>query len=114
VQITQIVTVLSALLAISPKIAATFGSPTPTQIEFFVETIFGSIAFFAPLVGTWLRARSTLQPLTLTKAGAAAHPQTQAAVYNQPIFEAAPAPPPPHMAGLALTVDKSKPWGKST
>lgn len=106
VQIAQVVTLVSALAAISPKVANTFGLTSLAAIQTAVESIFGTIAVLAPVLGTIWRARSNLQPLTLTKASAAAHPATvSAAVAAMPISQA-PA------AASAPIVDPAKPWGK--
>jgi hypothetical protein len=79
VQIAQVVTLVSALAAISPKIANTLGLTSLAAIQSTVEAVFGTIAFIAPLIGTWFRAKSSVQPLTFTQAGADAHPATIAA-----------------------------------
>jgi hypothetical protein len=101
-----VVTLVSALAAISPKVANTFGLTSLAAIQTAVESIFGTIAVLAPVLGTIWRARSNLQPLTLTKASAAAHPATvSAAVAAMPISQA-PA------AASAPIVDPAKPWGK--
>jgi hypothetical protein len=76
VQIAQVVALVSALTAISPKIASTLGLTSLAAIQTTVEAVFGTIAFIAPVVGTWFRAKSTVQPLTLTQAAADAHPAT--------------------------------------
>lgn len=95
VQITQVVTLISALCAISPKVAKTFGLNSLTDIQTTVEAVFGTIAFLAPVIGTWFRAKSPLQPLTLTQAKADAHPATIAAQTQGQANASAPTPPPP-------------------
>lgn len=80
VQVSQVTTVVSALLAISPKAAGLLGLTTPDQIAAAVQAVFGAVAILAPLVGSVLRARSSIQPLTFTKAGADSHPATMAAI----------------------------------
>jgi hypothetical protein len=84
VQIAQVVTLLSALTAMSPKIAATLGLTSLAAIQSTVEAVFGTIAFIAPLIGTWFRSKSPMQPLTLTQAGADAHPATIASKGGTP------------------------------
>jgi uncharacterized membrane protein len=79
VQISQVTTMVSALMAMSPKLAAQLGLTTPANVQMAVEAFFGIVAFVAPIVGTFVRARSAIQPLTLTQARADAHPATQAA-----------------------------------
>jgi hypothetical protein len=102
VQKAQVVAAVSALVALSPKIGSLVGIKTPAEASAWVESLFGAITFIAPILGTIWRARSALQPLTLTKAGAAAHPATVAAtVAAMPVSQPA-----------APAVDPTKPWGK--
>lgn len=89
VQRAQVTAALSALVALSPKLGKLIGINTPADTEAWVEGVFGAITLLAPIAGTIWRARSQLQPLTLTKAGAAAHPATVAVTANIPT--AAPA-----------------------
>jgi len=84
VQIANVVAIVSALAAISPKIAATFGLTSLAAIQSTVEAVFGTIAFIAPLISSRFRASSPMQPLTLTQAGADAHPATIASKGGTP------------------------------
>lgn len=104
VQKAQIASLLAALVALSPKIGQVIGISTPGAAAAWVENIFGAITLLAPLIGTILRARSKLQPLTLTQGKADVHPATiaaeRAAAVSTPVFPAtgvphAPPPPPP-------------------
>jgi hypothetical protein len=79
VQIAQVTALISAIVAMFPKVGTYIGITTATQVAPWVETVFGFIALAAPLVGTVLRAKSKYQPLTLTQAGADSHPATIAA-----------------------------------
>jgi hypothetical protein len=109
VQITQIATILSALIAISPKLGTLLGLPTPGAVEAAVEAVFGGIAVVAPIIGSIFRAKSPLQPLTLTQAGADAHPATIAAeVAAAPPRVVLPDPVTTHVAPIP-----GKPWGTS-
>jgi hypothetical protein len=89
-QIMHVTTAVSALLALSPKAAAAIGAflgidlSTPANVQVAVEALFGFIAIVAPSVGAWLRARSKVQPLTIS--------QKKADAVNAP---AADSPPPP-------------------
>lgn len=76
VQVTQVTTAVSAAIAIFPKLGKMLGLQTPGDVEPVVEAIFGAIAVLAPILGSIVRSRSRLQPLTLTKAGAEEHPAT--------------------------------------
>jgi hypothetical protein len=118
VQITQVAAFLSAVIALYPKLGTLLGITTPADVTTFVQTAFGGIALFAPLVGAILRARSTIQPLTLSKSGAENHPATaMAAAQNAevqalqtPTIPLPPVAPPP--APAAPTVNPNKAWGK--
>lgn len=79
VQKAQIAAALSAVVALSPKAGQVLGITNASQASAYVETFFGLAAVFAPLIGSVLRARSKIQPLTLTKAAAEVHPATLAA-----------------------------------
>jgi hypothetical protein len=91
VQIAQVSTLISAAIALYPKAGNLLGLSTPADVETAVTTIFGTIALVAPIIGTFLRAKSKLQPLTLTQAAADAHPA--------------------NVAAKAATVDPAHPWG---
>lgn len=76
VQIAQITTFVSAFIAMFPKIGAVLGMETPDKVNTAVTAVFGFIAVVAPFVGMVLRAKSKIQPLTLTQAKADNHPAT--------------------------------------
>lgn len=78
VQIAQVTSLLSALVAMCPRVGVVLGLNSPNDVSNAVTTVFAFIAIAAPLVGTVLRARSTIQPLTLTQASADNHPATVA------------------------------------
>lgn len=77
-QIGLVTTAVSALIALFPKIGKMLGWNTPDDVSAGVTSVFGVIAVIAPIIGTFIRAKSTVQPLTLTKAAAEAHPNTVA------------------------------------
>jgi hypothetical protein len=117
VQIAQVATFLSAAIALYPKLGTLLGITTPADVTNFVQTGFGAIALIAPIIGTILRARSKIQPLTLSQSGADNHPSTAMAkaegtqttdVQSMPlpiIPETRPIQPP------AAPIP-GKPWGK--
>jgi len=119
VQITQIATTLFALVGAFPIIGKWLHLNSMTDALAAVSAVAALAAIVSPLVGTFIRARSPLQPLTLTKAGAEVHPQTQAAVFTaglQPDQASAVQHP---VAGYIpvtqpiLKIDPTKPWGTS-
>jgi hypothetical protein len=117
VQIAQVVTAVSALVAIFPKIASTFGLTSLDKIQATVTAVFGTIAFLAPIIGIAYRAVSKLQPLTLTKGSAEAHPATIAAVAAADVQRSVsiapePEPAPVQAAAPASIPIPGKPWGK--
>jgi hypothetical protein len=67
VQKAQVVSAVTAAVALFPKAGALVGIKTPADIATWVEIIFGIATLVAPVVGSVWRARSTLQPLTLTQ-----------------------------------------------
>jgi hypothetical protein len=77
-QISHVTAAVSALIALSPKVAALLGNPAPEAVSMAVGGLFGFIAFLAPTVGAIFRAKSKVQPLVLTqkKADAANVPST--------------------------------------
>jgi len=75
-QIGLVTTAVSALVAIFPKIGQLLGWSSPGDIANGVTAVFGAIAIIAPIIGTFIRAKSTVQPLTLTQAAAEVHPNT--------------------------------------
>lgn len=90
VQIAQVTTVVSGLVAIFPKVGAYLGLTTPDAVNNAVTAVFGVVALVAPIVGTALRAKSPIQPLTLTKASAEAKitPETAAATGQFAAYQA--------------------------
>jgi predicted lipid-binding transport protein (Tim44 family) len=82
VQISQVAALVSAGVALSPKLGKLIGVNTPAEAMIWVETVFGFIALVAPILGTIWRAKSKLQPLTFTQAAADVHPATIAAKVN--------------------------------
>jgi hypothetical protein len=82
-QIGLVTTAISAVIALFPKVGQLLGWSSPTDVTNGVTTIFGFIAVVAPVIGSFIRARSTVQPLTLTKADAAVHPNTIAAAQEE-------------------------------
>lgn len=78
-QISNVTAAVSALIALFPKVGQALNLSNASDVSTAVTIVFGAIAVIAPGVGTALRARSKLQPLTLTKAAAEVHPVTLAA-----------------------------------
>jgi hypothetical protein len=78
VQIAQITSAISAVIAIFPKLGQLLGMTTPGEISNTVTVIFGAISIIAPVYGSIKRAASKIQPLTLTQEGADVHPNTLA------------------------------------
>lgn len=76
VQIAQITSLVSALIVLFPKLGSALGLNTLDEVNTTITTVFAFIAVAAPLVGMIFRAKSTIQPLTLTQAKADAHPAT--------------------------------------
>jgi len=111
-----ITTFIAAAVALFPKAGQLLGLTSPTAIATAVSNVAGLIALIAPVVGTIFRVKeSSGQPITLTQAGADAHPATIAAE----TAAAAPRvvlPDPPSAPGPAATPAPSpipgKPWGK--
>lgn len=115
VQKAQVAAAVSALVALSPKIGQALGIATPAAAAAWVETIFGAITLIAPIVGSILRARSALQPLTLTQGKADVHPATiaaerAAAAADAPLFKVNPGvphvPPPPAPPNVSFSPPK--------
>lgn len=75
-QIGLVTTAVSALIALFPKLGQLLGWTSPSDVASGVTAVFGVIAVIAPVIGTFIRAKSTVQPLTLTKASAEIHPNT--------------------------------------
>lgn len=78
VYVSQVVTFLSALTAIAPKVATALGLTSTDAINQTVTAVFGVIALGSTAYGAIKRARSAIQPLTLTQTGADVHPNTVA------------------------------------
>jgi hypothetical protein len=76
VQIAQLTTAVTALAAVSPKVAAFLGLTTPDAINTTVQNVCGGVSFLALLYGIFKRAKSPIQPLTLTQARADTHAAT--------------------------------------
>jgi hypothetical protein len=79
VQRAQLTTAIAGLVALSPKIGNLIGVHSSAEAAQWVESIAGIYGVAAPLIGMLWRARSKLQPLTLTQARADVHPATLAA-----------------------------------
>jgi hypothetical protein len=102
-------TFVAGAIALFPKLGAALGLTSPAAISTAVQNIAAAVATVAPVVGVVVRAmQKTGQPITLTQAGADAHPATIAAkAAAAPIPAPAPAAAqsdPPPLAG--------KTWGK--
>ena len=98
VQRAQLSTAIAGLVALSPKLGNLIGVHSSAQAAQWVESIAGIYAVAAPLVGMLWRARSKLQPLTLTQARADVHPATIAAIASPEVTQpplASPAQPAP-------------------
>lgn len=79
VQKANIAGAIAALVTLSPKLGQVLGIASPGAAATWVETVFGFITLVAPILGGIWRARSKLQPLTLTQKAADAHPANIAA-----------------------------------
>jgi hypothetical protein len=78
-QIGLVTTAASAFIALFPKVGQLLGWTSPGDVANGVTAFFGAIAIIAPIIGTFIRARSPVQPLTLTASSAEVHPATLAA-----------------------------------
>ena len=78
-QIAMVSSAVSALIALFPRMGVWLHLTSPNDVVNAVTVIFGFIAVIAPVIGSVYRAKSSLQPLTLTAAAAAIHPSTIAA-----------------------------------
>lgn len=122
--ISLLTTAVAAAVALFPKVGAALGLTSPGAISIAVQNIAGVIALVAPVIGTYFRAKSPEQPITLTQAAADTRPATLKAEQTEKINaqnahtaylvvaaqkrkEAAAAPAPP-----AVAVNPTKPWGK--
>lgn len=111
-----ITTFIAAGIALFPKVGAKFGLTSPDAISAAVQNIFAGISVVAPMIGVIVRSmQKTGQPITLTQAGADAHPATLAA-QAAAVSAALPAPVETVAATTAvaapLTPIPGKPWGK--
>lgn len=79
VLISQVTGLVSAVIALFPKWGEALGIKSAEQANSAVTTVFAFLAVAAPLVGSILRVKSKIQPLTLTTTGAANHPATAVA-----------------------------------
>lgn len=79
VMISQVTSLISAAIALFPKWGEALGMKSAEQVNSTVTTVFAFIAVAAPVVGSILRVKSKIQPLTLTPTGAANHPATAVA-----------------------------------
>jgi hypothetical protein len=93
VQKAQVSTAVAALVALSPKLGNLIGVHSSVEAAAWVETVAGIYAVASPLVGILWRARSKLQPLTLTRARAEVHPATIAAIAKADAVPLVPQPP---------------------
>lgn len=78
VYIGALVTLLSSLASLAPKLFIAMGLATPDAITTFVNAAFQIIAVVAGMYTLVKRKNSPIQPLTLTKAAAEIHPNTVA------------------------------------
>jgi hypothetical protein len=78
VQVAQVTSGVSALIALFPRAGQALGWTTPGDISNGVAAIFGAITVIAPIYGSIKRAASSIQPLTLTQTAADMHPNTLA------------------------------------
>lgn len=79
VQIAQVTAFITASIAFAPGIAGKLGI-TAANAPGAVNYAFGAVAMLATIFGVIKKAYSAINPLTLTAAGAAAHPATAAAL----------------------------------
>jgi hypothetical protein len=115
-----ITTFIAAAVALFPKAGQLLGLTSPTEIATAVSNIAGLVALVAPVIGTIFRVKqSSGQPITLTQAGADAHPATLAAeaaaaparvILPDPVTQ--PIPAAPTAVKPAVPVVPGKPWGK--
>lgn len=120
VQKAQIIAAIAALVALFPRLGTLLGWTTPEAVRTGMEAFFGFAALAAPVIGTILRARSKLQPLTLTQGNADVHPATIAAERAErvaatvtpvfPVTSGVPhAPPPPAPRPVPVSFSPPKP-----
>jgi formylmethanofuran:tetrahydromethanopterin formyltransferase len=82
-QIGLVTTAVSAAVALFPKLGQALGLSSATAVSDAVTNIFGVIALVAPVVGSFIRAKSKVQPLTMTQSGADANSSTVAVLQTQ-------------------------------
>lgn len=78
VYIGAIVTILSQLAVIAPKVFAAIGWTSPEAINAGVTAALQTFTLVAAIYTATARAKSTVAPLTLNAAGAAVHANTVA------------------------------------
>jgi hypothetical protein len=88
VYIGAVVTILSTITSLSPKLAALLGSPD--AISQNVTAFFSLVALGSGIFTAVKRQNSAVQPLTMTQAAADVHPAT---VANAAAKTASPTPP---------------------
>jgi uncharacterized membrane protein YqjE len=76
VYIGAVITVLSTILGLAPKVAQALNLTNPGTIATTVTSVFQVIALIAGIFTAVKRQNSTIQPLTLTADSAANHPAT--------------------------------------
>lgn|SRR5512146_1166605 len=103
VYIGAVVTIVTTLASVAPKLATELGLTSADAISHFVQTILGSVALVSGLFTAWKRGTSSVQPITMTKAAAQNHPVTLAS--QQP----APAPDTPAPVAVANEPASTKP-----
>jgi hypothetical protein len=110
-----ITTFVAAAVALFPKVGTALGLTSPTAIATAVENGAGVVALIAPFVGVVVRSmQKTGQPITLTQAGADAHPATLAAeaAAANPSMVVPPDHPAQPIAVPPIASIPGKPWGK--
>jgi microcystin-dependent protein len=78
-----VTTAVAALVALFPKVGQALGLTSPGAISTAVSNVAGFIALIAPIVGTVVRAKSKVQPVTLTQARADDNPATVVAAQQK-------------------------------
>jgi hypothetical protein len=91
-QIGLVTTAVSAAVALFPKLGQALGLSSASAVSDAVTNIFGVIAFVAPVVGSFVRSRSKIQPLTLTQNSADTNSSTVAVLQTQTKMRAAGIP----------------------
>src|ERR1700689_3379675 len=91
-QIGLVTTAVSAAIALFPRLGQMLGLTSATAVSDAVTSIFGVIALVAPIIGSFVRANSKIQPLTITQAQATDNVSTKAVVQTQAKMAAAGIP----------------------